>query len=180
MRGKESNGVTEMEATDTRTIALPMEQVRVAHAIAHAHRHLWAYVPQVNALLAEGRDVSAAEIEAATRSNPAAAMPPVGILAPSVNAYRDIEHVTGTGRTYWCVHPDGSAWVGIYRPAGVAIKATVDPRPADRSGDRACSVDVVRGIGMRHMLALARVLHAIDRADAEYWAEQEAVQEAAF
>jgi len=120
-------------------------QIRIAHRLASAHSHEWAFMGEdvAAAAFAVGGVELIANLTDAARGDSALC----GISAPSiVNGV--IHHTTGTGRLRWQVYEDGHTVLWVSRPSGDVLQASMWP---NGSLSDATAIEGSEGFGPRHL-----------------------------
>jgi hypothetical protein len=119
-------------------------QYRRALALAAAHGHHWATA--VRLPLRDGEDerdeaiaaldaelaAGGVSIDAIRRVSDALDAGPCGGIGPSLDEGGRVEHLTGSGRVWWRVHPDGAVEIEVRRPHPDLVRLR-DDRPILRA-----------------------------------------------
>lgn len=139
--------------------------LRAAHALARAHGHEWAVTLEQSDIdrIAETSSTWEDVVQGITSLTlERSEYPYVGILAPSVTLGQwgwSITHTTGTGRVTWTIDPHWGVRIGVHRPDGRIIDATVQITEDGLYGPIGISVDGT--VYRRHIDALRICLDAL-------------------
>jgi hypothetical protein len=129
-------------------------QVIIAHRLATAHAHEWAFMDEVVAVAA-WKVGGWGLIEALTDAN-RSDWALCGISAPSV-VNGVVMHTTGSRRLRWQVYEDGHTVLWVSRPSGDVLQASIwpDGRLSDATAVAGAS------FGPRHVEALVAACQAV-------------------
>ena len=130
-------------------------QIRIAHRLAAAHSHEWAFMGEdvAAAAFAVGGAKLISDLTDAARGDSQF----YGISAPLIT-HGVVHHATGTGRLRWEVYEDGHTALWVSRPSGDVLGASMCP---DGSLIDAFDVRNGKGFGPRHLCALFAAIDAV-------------------